>query len=183
MAAFGNLQRPGEISPDPACPEAVYTRNEPPFLELILWPNRSLSRHGFSTVLKIAAIGLALPVVSNIGNPAAWMLLPFVSAALFALWWSIRRNNHDATLTETLRLWGDLIAVERKEPDGTVKCWHANPYWVVARIHDNAKITDYLTLKGNGREIELGAFLSPEERLDLCQEIDAALSAVRLGGA
>ena len=29
---------------------------------------------------------------------------------------------------------------------------------------ENGPVDKYLTLKGNGREIELGSFLSPEER-------------------
>ncbi|MEM8820806.1 MAG: DUF2244 domain-containing protein [Pseudomonadota bacterium] len=34
---------------------------------------------------------------------------------------------------------------------------------------------NYLTLKGGGREIELGAFLSPEERLSLAERLEDAI--------
>jgi uncharacterized membrane protein len=40
-------------------------------------------------------------------------------------------------------------------------------------------VPQYLTLKGNGREVELGAFLTEAERLTLADELNAALA----GGA
>ena len=49
----------------------------------------------------------------------------------------------------------------RREPSGGVRRWHANPFWVRLRLLDGERVEKYLTLEGNGREIELGAFLSP----------------------
>ena len=42
-----------------------------------------------------------------------------------------------------------------------------------ARLLDDGHVEKYLTLEGNGREIELGAFLSPWERETLHAEIGA----------
>ncbi|MEM9269814.1 MAG: DUF2244 domain-containing protein [Pseudomonadota bacterium] len=42
-------------------------------------------------------------------------------------------------------------------------------------LADTKHLESYLTLKGNGREIELGAFLSPEERVDLHNSLQEAL--------
>ena len=39
-----------------------------------------------------------------------------------------------------------------------------------------AKLKNYLTLAGKGRRIELGAFLSPDERLELRDKIQNALA-------
>ena len=61
--------------------------------------------------------------------------------------------------------------------------WHANPFWV--RLKNSAttgRVEKYLTLQGNGREIELGAFLSPWERETLYAELGAALGQLRAGG-
>ena len=52
----------------------------------------------------------------------------------------------------------------RREPRGRVRRWHANPFWVRPRLREDAHVEKYLTLEGDGREIELGAFLSPWER-------------------
>jgi uncharacterized membrane protein len=163
-----------------AAPEA-FSRSDPPILALTLWPHRSLSPRGFRIVLGIAAVGLAVPLFPLAGTSAAWGLAPFLLAALLALWFAIRRSYADGRLTEELRLWPDLITVERREPHGAVRRWHANPHWVRLRLFENARIEKYLTLTGNGREIELGAFLSPEEREALYRDLRRALYALRAG--
>jgi hypothetical protein len=40
-------------------------------------------------------------------------------------------------------------------------------------------VPQYLTLRGNGREVELGAFLSEEERVALRDEVHSRLNALR----
>ena len=158
---------------------APQTRSDPPTLSLTLWPNRSLSRAGFRRVMLFTAAGLAIPVLPFLFTPVGWGLLPFVIAALVALYAAFRRSYRDGRLREELRLWPDLITVERIDPRGRVRRWQANPYWVSLRLHQNARIENYLTLKGNGREIELGAFLSPEERVALHAELTRALAGLK----
>lgn len=155
------------------------TRKDAPLYQVRLWPNRSMPREGFHQILLFTAAMLCLPLIPFIGTPVALALLPFLLGTLALLYYFIQRNYRDGQLTEELRLWPDLIAVIRREPRGSVKDWHANPYWVTAHLHKDAKLENYLTLKGNGREIELGAFLSPEERADLYAEINRALGQAR----
>jgi uncharacterized membrane protein len=40
-------------------------------------------------------------------------------------------------------------------------------------------VPQYLTLRGNGREVELGAFLSEDERVSLREELRKALTKIR----
>jgi uncharacterized membrane protein len=160
-------------APDP------FERADPPLLALTLWPNRSLSRRGGSVLMGLAAAGLALPLVALAGTQAAWGMLPFPILALALLYWALRRNALDGRLCEELRLWPDLITVVRRDPGGRVRRWHANPFWVRPHLREDAPIEKYLTLEGGGREIELGAFLSPWERETLYAELCRALGAVR----
>jgi uncharacterized membrane protein len=163
----------GEAAPGAADP---FSRTDPPVLALTLWPNRPLSRAGGAWLIGIAAAGFTMPLFALAGTHAAWGMLPVMLGALVALYAAIRRNARDGRLTEELRIWPDLITVVRREPKGTVRRWHANPFWVQARLYDDARVEKYLTLAGAGREIELGAFLSPWERERLYAEIRAALS-------
>jgi uncharacterized membrane protein len=160
-------------APDP------FARSDPPILALTLWPNRSLTRNGSTWLLTVLAGGLAVPLVTLSGTQAAWGMLPFLIATFVAFWVAIRRSYADGRLSEELRLWPDLITVERREPRGGVRRWHANPFWVRLRLREDAPIEKYLTLQGNGREIELGAFLSPGERETLYLDLGAALRRLR----
>lgn len=173
MVAGGAALRGAPVEADP------FARGDPPILMLSLSPNRSLTPAGVGWVVGIAGTGLALPLVFLGGSAASWGLLPFLAGALVALSWAIRRNELDGRISEELRLWSDLITVERREPTGRVRRWHANPFWVRLRLLDDARVEKYLTLQGNGREIELGAFLAPWERETLYAELRAALSRLR----
>ncbi len=160
-------------------PPAVF-RSDPPVYAVRLWPNRSLPRRGFLVVMVLAAAGMSLPLTATLGAPmVALALVPHLLLALGLLWWFIRRSYRDGELEEELRLWPDEIEVERREPRGGVRRWRANPYWVRLKLDPKGRSENYLTLAGGGREIELGAFLSPEERAALAEEIESALGRIR----
>lgn len=164
-------------TPDP------FERDDPALLDLTIWPNRSLSRRGFAWVLGIVGVGLALPIIALLGTSLALGLIPFSLTALLALYVALRRNYADGRLTERIRIWPDLVTVERREPRGAVRRWHANPHWVRLSLRDDGPVEHYLTLTGGGREVELGAFLSPEERESLKADLDLAFARARAGGA
>jgi len=162
----------------PASSHGGSDRSDPPVYSVSLHPHRSLSPKGFERVLIFTAIGLAIPLGAVLGTPVGWGLLPFLIAALVGLYLAIQRNYRDARLHEDLRLWPDLITVERHETDGRVLRWEANPYWVRLQLRDDGAVESYLTMKGAGREIELGSFLSPEERVELHATLRRELSRV-----
>jgi len=157
-----------------------FARGDAPVYAVTLWPHQSMTSGGFRGFVGVLAAGLALPVLSVWGTPVMWFLIPFMLAALALVVSLIRLNQRQRRLTETLRLWPDAMTVERREPDGRVRRWAANPYWVRLALTDTPAIERYLTLSGGDRTIELGAFLTPEERVALADEIEAALR--RAGG-
>lgn len=145
-------------------------------LHLILWPHRSMTRVGFAWVLLLTWLGFLIPLMAFLGTLALWTLLPFTLAALALLWWFIERNYRDGDLQEEVWVSSDLIRVERRERRHPQRDWEANPFWARLTLHpDTGPVPSYLTLTGAGREIELGAFLTPEERIDLHDTLQRAL--------
>jgi uncharacterized membrane protein len=153
----------------------ITNRTQAPVFERTLQAHRSLSNQGFGVTILIVAVGLTIPLLAFLGTVLLWALLPFLAVAFVGLWYSIRRNDHDGTLCEVVRMWPDLIAVHRKNPRAPDQFWHANPHWVTIHLRDTRTVENYLTVKGNGREIELGAFLSPEARKEVWRELEHAL--------
>ena len=89
---------------------------------------------------------------------------------------ALNRSYRDGSTLEILTLRRDRIALIRHNPRGPVQEWQANPYWTIVQIHPTGgPVPNYLTLKGEGREVEVGAFLSEGERIVLKAELDAAL--------
>jgi len=91
-----------------------------------------------------------------------------------ATWYFIMRSYRDGQIVEELSLWKDQLTLVRVEPRGTRKDWQANPYWVRVNERDTP-IKHYLTLQGGPREVELGAFLSADERLELKDTLERAI--------
>lgn len=170
---------PAHTAPFPvAAPE-----NGAPFLRLEIWPHRSLPSKGFSaTILGMFALGL-IPVVPFIGTTAFWVLLAFMLVALAALWTALRRSDRD-TLREEMHLWPDRVTLTHWSAKGEKFDWEANPYWLRVDTHPSGKVEHYLTLKGGGpvqtREVELGAFLSPEERIELRAELEQVIERLKV---
>jgi uncharacterized membrane protein len=147
---------------------------------LRLWPYRSLTETGFVWFIGSTATLIALPLVVMIGHPVLWGLLPFAVAALAGIWWALTRNARDRAILEELSLTRDLIRLTRQNPRGDVQRWDANPYWVRLNVHaSGGPVPHYVTLNGNGREVEIGAFLSEDERVALGRELGSRLSALR----
>jgi uncharacterized membrane protein len=136
------------------------------------WPHRSLTQRGFVWFLGLTAGLIFLPLVAILGNPVVWALLPFLLAALAALWFALRKNGRDRDILEDLHLTRARITLSRHDPRGRRRDWTANPHWLRVTLHKTGgPVPNYLTLKGENREVELGAFLSEDERLTLYREL------------
>lgn len=147
---------------------------------LHLWPYRSLPRRGMVWFLGGTAAAIVLPLLGLIGSPVLWGLLPFLLATIAAIWWALEKSFRDAEIIEDLEITPDRISLTRHGPRGKRQDWQANPHWVRLTLHATAgPVPQYLTLKGEGREVELGAFLTPEERRQLAAEITHRLRAQR----
>jgi uncharacterized membrane protein len=151
-----------------------------PLARLHLWPYRSLPKRGYAWFIGATAALLALPLLTVIGSPILWGLLPFLLLALWAIWYALGRSYRDGEIVEDLTLWPDRLTLSRHGPRNRRQDWQANPHWVRVTLHPTAgPVPQYLTLSGNGREVEIGAFLSEDERLALYPELTAALARAR----
>ena len=147
-----------------------------PSAELHLWPYRSLLRRDFVVFISGSAAIILLPLLAVLGSPVMWGLLPFFIITVSGVWYAINRSYKDGEILEELRIWPDLITLDHIHPRRGRKSWECNPYWVQLKIDKkNERIVNYITLKGSEREVELGAFLSEDERAVLYDEVDRAM--------
>ncbi len=147
--------------------------------ELDLWPHRSLPPQGFVWVIGLTAGALALPMLAVLGTKILWGLLPFAILAVAALWIGIRQSYKSGDAHEHLVLTHDQLCVMRHDPGKPNRFWRTNPYWARVNLRHNGPVEDYLTMTDGKREIELGAFLSPEERQALYHDLQAELARIR----
>ncbi len=123
-----------------------------------------------------------MPLYALIGTVFLWGILPFVLAMVGALWWGLERSYRDGEILEELRFDGADLILRHKPVHGTVKEWVCNIYWARAEMHvSGGPVPFYITLSGNGRTVEIGSFLSEDERKILFTELQSTLSELRAG--
>ncbi len=148
-------------------------RQEPQ--ELHLWPHNSLPAEGFAALILGFFLFASLPLYGLLGTKLLWGLLPFMLASTAGIYYALRRNGRDRQILEVLTLSPERTHLSRTNPKGDVQHWESNTYWVKVTMHDKGgPVPYYVTLKGNGsdnREVEIGAFLSEEERKALFNEL------------
>jgi uncharacterized membrane protein len=119
---------------------------------------------------------IAIPLMAVLGTALLWGILPFVIFAIGGLYMAIQHNYRQGDLLEELTFWDDRLELVRHNPGGTRQEWQANPYWVKVSLHEEGgPVPFYITLSGSGREVEIGAFLSEDERRALFGELQTAL--------
>lgn len=150
-----------------------------PLGELHAWPFRSLPKRGAAAAIGGAYALFLIPISAFVGTKAVWWLLIPGLIAIYGLWWFIDRSYKDGEILETLELWPDHIRLTRDGPHNAHALWEANPYWVSVHLRGDGPVPAYLTLKGGGREVELGRFLTESERRALHSDITLALSRVK----
>ncbi|MCE8006828.1 DUF2244 domain-containing protein [Aestuariivita sp.] len=144
--------------------------------ELHLWPHQSLAPKGFAVFIAITFAMLLVPLVPFLGSVVLWGILPFILLALTGIWVALKRSRQNAQIIEVLTLSGDRAHLVRRNPRGEVQEWDCNRYWARTEMHvRDGPVPHYVTLSGNGRNVEIGAFLSEDERLALYDELSRAL--------
>ncbi|NQY60258.1 DUF2244 domain-containing protein [Cognatishimia sp.] len=144
---------------------------------LTLTAHRSLPPKGFAAVILITVAFLTLPLLSVLGTAVLWWMLPFLAAAVWALWAALRRSYKDGEVSEELTRAGDVLTLTHRPVRGDEMVWESNIYWVRVELHKTGgPVSNYVTLKGNGRHVELGRFLSEDERQELFNEMQAYIA-------
>ena len=142
-----------------------------------LWPYNSLEPKGFAFFLGATFALTALPLFNVLGTKVFWGLFPFLFLTLMGIWFALRKSLRDRQILEQLTLYKDELILIRQDPTGEQKEWVCSPYWSKLRMYDSeGPVANYVTLSGNGREVELGSFLGEDERKELFNELSHLLS-------
>lgn len=121
---------------------------------------------------------MALPLTAVVGSSILWGILPFMLLAIWGVWTALQVSYRSGESWEQLTLTRDRLEVTRHDPGRADRHWQANPYWVRVAMRDGP-VEDYLILSDGRRDIELGAFLSPEERRALLGDMQRRLAEMR----
>jgi uncharacterized membrane protein len=149
--------------------------SQPPLFDAVLYPHRSLGPRGFALLMASCA-GAAMLVGLWFATQGAWPVLPFFGGEILLIWWAFRANNRDARMFETVRLTPEELTVEKVRPSGRrLATTFAPPHWLRVDLVARPDGGNTLHVASHGRSLEIGRFLSPDERRDFASALRAAL--------
>lgn len=144
---------------------------------LILWPHQSLPPRGLAAFVLATFTMISIPLFGLLGTALLWGLLPFLLIAVFGIWYALNRSHKDRRILETLTISPELTQLHRQNPRASDQSWDSNTYWVQLTLHPSqGPVPNYITLKGGGRDVEIGSFLSEEERVVLYADLKACFA-------
>jgi uncharacterized membrane protein len=147
--------------------------------DAVLYPNCSLGRLGFA-VLMAAIVLASVAVGAGFMMVGAWPVTGFLGLDVLLIYLAFRWNYRQARRAEFVRLDQDGLTVRRLEPDGRSQDWCFEPYWVRVSIDRPTRHDHRLVLSSHGQRLEIGAFLTIDERLELARALNEALRVHRV---
>ena len=132
-------------------------------------PNSALTA---DNKIKVVVLLAMIPMLIGIGFSliGAWLVLPFVGLEIFALAIAFNYiNNHEENY-ESICIVGDSLVVERSTAQ-QVSQDVINPYWVKVLQHKLPDGELHLYLQSHGKEIEVGRYLTREQRELLAKQL------------
>jgi uncharacterized membrane protein len=146
--------------------------------DAILRPHRSLGPRGFFVLMSaVVAVSFVAGVVFlSIG---AWPVPGFLGLDVLLIYVAFRINYRAARRYETVQLGDDGLTVRVVDPKGKAKSWTFDPYWVRVTVDELETGSNRLILSSHGRYLNVGSFLTPDERTEFADALRDALMNFR----
>jgi uncharacterized membrane protein len=151
---------------------------DPIRFDAVLHPNASLSPRGFFLLMAVVGLVSFCAGISFV-IAGAWPVFGFFGIDIVLVYLAFKLNYRDARRYETIRLTDSTLVVERFNPSGRRERWRFQPYWLKVDVENDPVPGSTVTLRSHGRNVEIGSFLSPEERLDFANALRAELAKIR----
>ena len=146
--------------------------------DAVLHPHTSLTPRGFFLLMAfVGVISFCAGVSFMIAG--AWPVFGFFGIDVVLVYLAFKMNFRDAERYETLRLTATSLTVERVAPSGKRERWRFQPYWLQVEIDDDPEPGSALMLRSHGRIVEIGSFLTAEEKIDLANALRHELAKLR----
>jgi uncharacterized membrane protein len=151
-----------------------------PLFAATLTPHRSLSPQGKRLVVGlVAALALVPGVLFYFAG--AWPVVGFMGLDVIAIWVALTISMRGGRAREIVTLWPGTLELRKIDARGEEEVLSFLPTavrFVVDRDY-NERVTG-LWLRERGRDVALGAFLSPDEKLSFSKAFGTALRKARV---
>ena len=156
----------------------MLTRDEPIYFKAVLRPNPPLPIIACLCLLAaVAAVNITIALMFVIRG--AWPVTPFMGVDVLALAWAFFNSNRAAKKREELELSRSELRVDYYPARGEPRNVGLNPYWVKVELDEPPRGRSAITLASHGKRLQIGSFLSPNDRASFAKALINALGMAR----
>ena len=130
-------------------------------------------------VVAAMAVGASIPgmIFFSLG---AWPIVGFLGLDVLAVWWALAASRRDGRRFERVTLWPDELEVKRLSASGREELARFSPRATRLVIdRDFNERTTALRLRTADADVEIGAFLSPDDKASFAKAFGTALRKAR----
>lgn len=142
---------------------------------MILVPNRSLTVIGFYSVLGMV-IGASLLIGLGFSLAGAWPVIGFLGLDVLLIYWALTRNYRILRRSERIKLTREELEITSFCGSVCLSREVFQPYWTKVDLNFSREDRNRLVLRSSGKEIELGSFLSPDQKSAIANRLRSALA-------
>ncbi|CAN2535428.1 hypothetical+protein [Methylocapsa aurea] len=146
-----------------------------------LIPHRSMTRrqaHVFILLFGAGSCVLSVPFYIL----GAWPVVGFMGLDVLALYVALRVSFHSARAFESLRLTPFELAIVSASPYGARRERRFDTYWLRLETEEDEEFgMQRVLIVSRGERVEIGAFLGPEQKAALAEELSRALAQAKRG--
>ena len=146
-----------------------------------LYPHRSLTRRGFAVLMGAIAL---VSFLAGIGFLliGAWPVVGFFGLDVVLIWWALKRNFRDGKAREILTIDELDIRLTRHMPGKPDAKYEFVRQWTRAELETDTDrdLIGRLFLVSRGARMEIGSFLSPDDRQSLWSALNGHVITSRI---
>ncbi len=150
----------------------------PARFDAILHPHSSLGPSGFMLVMAMIGVTSFIAGVAFV-IAGAWPVFGFLGFDVVLVYVAFKLNYRDARRYETVTLTDDELTVRKVEPNGRRRTFKFQPYWLQVDLDDPPGPGSELMLRTHGMALEIGKFLTADEKAEFACALRAELLGLR----
>ncbi len=144
------------------------------FLNLTIFPHRSLSKKGFTILMAIITFiclsgGLVFWFIG------AWPVFGFLGLDIILVYLAFKMNYRSGDMYERLLIVSKKLKIFRSFASGKTQVWELNPYWAKAKIIDITKNHCQLLIESENKVVSIGSYLNDYDKRKLKDKIENSL--------
>tara|TARA_B100000941_G_C28378238_1_gene485888 strand:- start:131 stop:610 length:480 start_codon:yes stop_codon:yes gene_type:complete len=152
--------------------------NKHDFLNLTIFPHRSLSKKGF-TILMCIITFICLTGGAIFWFLGAWPVFGFLGLDIILIYFAFKINYRSGEMYERFQIISQKLRILRSFPSGKMQIWELNPYWAKTEIVDINSNHKQLMIHSKDKSVSVGSFLNNYDKQKLEKKISSSLRSFR----